>query len=94
MADKFQITIEIAGRRFKIPVNRENEEVYRKAAKLVNEQVAYYSRKPDAEELDVLAMAAFRVALAYISAVNESSRDSAALADICKNIEDSLHSVV
>lgn len=93
MTDKFQITIEIAGRRFKIPVNRENEEVYRKAAKLVNEQVAYYGRKPGAEELDVLAMAAFRVALAYISAANDRTRENAALADICKEVENTLHSI-
>ncbi len=87
MTDKLKITIEVAGRRYKLTVNRDLEEAYRKAARIINDQVAYYKQKQDIEEQDILAMAAFRVALAYVAVQSENNRNSALLAGICKEIE-------
>lgn len=90
MTDKLKITIEVAGRRYKLTVNRDLEEAYRKAAKIINDQVAYYKQKQDVQETDILAMAAFRVALAYVAVQSENNKNSLALAEICREIEDTL----
>lgn len=90
MTDKLKITIEVAGRRYKLTVNRDLEETYRKAAKIINEQIAYYRGKQDIQESDVLTMAAFRVALAYVAVQSENNKNSLAIAEICKEIEDAL----
>lgn len=90
MTDKLKITIEVAGRRYKLTINRDLEEAYRKAAKIINDQVAFYRQKEDIQETDILAMAAFRVALAYVAVQSENNKNSAMLAEMCRNIEEAL----
>lgn len=91
MTDKIKISIDVAGRKYKLFVDRDLEETYRKAAKLIRDQIVYYENRQDVQQDDALAMAAFRIALVYVAAQSENSRTSIAITELCKEIEDVLH---
>lgn len=60
----FRINIKIDGRVYPLQINRDEEESYRLAAKMVNETVRKYREIfGDKEAQDILAMAAFQIAL-------------------------------
>ena len=62
--NKFRINIKIDGRNYPLQIDRKDEEKYRLAAKIVNETVRKYRELyRDMESTDILAMAAFQVAL-------------------------------
>ena len=65
MKDKaFRINIKIDGKAYPLEINREDEERYRLAAKLVNETIAKFRDLfRDSESQDILAMSAFQIAL-------------------------------
>ena len=62
--DKLGINITIDGKPFPLTIEREDEESYRIAAKKVNEVIARYRKWfRDKSSQDILAMAAFQIAL-------------------------------
>ena len=62
--NNFRINIKIDGRNYPLQIDRNDEEKYRLAAKIVNETVKKYRELfRDMESTDILAMAAFQVAL-------------------------------
>ena len=69
--DKFKITVELAGKRFKLNISREEEEEYRKAARMVNESYdGLVKRIPTANDkaFDInsyLSLSALEMALKY-----------------------------
>lgn len=85
--DQLRINIKIEGRRYPLVIDREDEEKYRIAAKLVNETIARYKevfRNKDAQ--DILAMAAFQVALSKTELTKQE--DKSLFIDEIKNLND------
>ena len=67
MIDKLSINIKIDGRNYPLRVDRENEEKYRKAAKIINDIVLQYRQKyVNSDAQDVLAMTAIQFVLKSI----------------------------
>ena len=59
-----RINIKIDGRNYPLDINREDEEKYRLAAKIVNETVTRFREVfRDKDSQDILAMSAFQIAL-------------------------------
>jgi len=63
MADKLNIKLKINGKSYPLPIDREQEEFYRRAEKEVNELVSLYKTRYRAEPEDYLAMAALQLAV-------------------------------
>jgi cell division protein ZapA (FtsZ GTPase activity inhibitor) len=67
MLEKLSINIKIDGRTYPLKVDRENEEKYRKAAKIINDIVLQYRQKyVNSDTQDLLAMTAFQFVLKTI----------------------------
>lgn len=58
-----KIRVIIADKPYSINIEREDEEVVRRAAKVINERIEVSRRQYDAPTLDHLAMAAFQVSI-------------------------------
>lgn len=70
--NKLRINITIEGRVYPLFIDRTDEESYRLAAKIVNETVAKYRETfRDKDSQDILAMAAFQVALSNTGLQNK-----------------------
>ena len=64
MTEKLSINIKIDGRNYPLKVDRDKEEKYRKAAKIINDIVLQYRQKyHTSDSQDVLAMTAFQFVL-------------------------------
>jgi cell division protein ZapA len=64
MTNKLSININIDGRIYPLTIVKEEEEKYRKAAKILNEILLQYKKKyADHDSKDFLAMAAFQFVL-------------------------------
>ena len=69
MADgKIKINLSIAGRQYPMTVDAEKEELYREAAKRLNERIAEFSVVPKFDVTDRLAMAALRYSIQSLHA--------------------------
>ena len=88
MVETLRITITIAGKRFSLTVPRKDEEIYRKAASLLNQKIEEYRRRnPNADESYIVAQAAFYMSL-RLQVLNEAHmQDMKAIAEICDEIE-------
>ena len=73
---KVKITISIAGRSYPMTIDAANEELYRVAAKRLNEKITEYARIPKFDIQDRLAMAALRYSILALT-----TEQSAALGD-------------
>ena len=73
---KVKITISIAGRSYPMTIDAANEELYRVAAKRLNEKITEYARSPKFDIQDRLAMAALRYSILALT-----TEQSAALGD-------------
>ena len=70
-SERFNIQLNIANKSYAITVNRENEEVYRKAAKLIQQKLDRYSSSFYAEDKqDYYAMVMLDLAVALVSEGN------------------------
>jgi cell division protein ZapA len=87
--DQFRINIKIEGRTYPLSIDRKDEEKYRLAAKDVNETIAKYKQLfRDKDAQDILAMAAFQIALdkTQISGLE----DKTLFIDEIKNLNDDI----
>ena len=73
---KVKMTISIAGRSYPMTIDAANEELYRVAAKRLNEKITEYARIPKFDIQDRLAMAALRYSILALT-----TEQSAALGD-------------
>ncbi len=72
MADELPITINIAGRPYKLTVNRNEEETIRKAAKHIEGQINHYAKNfRYSDKQDLLAMVVLHFATLAINNHNE-----------------------
>lgn len=89
MTEKLSINIKIDGRSYPLKVDKENEEKFRKAAKIINDIVLQYRQKyQTSDPLDVLAMTAFQFVLKSIDF--EEKADRSPLFDELKKIDEEL----
>jgi cell division protein ZapA (FtsZ GTPase activity inhibitor) len=89
MTEKLSINIRIDGRNYPLKVDRENEEKFRKAAKIINDIVLQYRQKyVNSDSQDVLAMTAFQFVLKTIDL--EEKVDQSPLLDELKKIDEDL----
>ena len=73
MEDKIKINISIAGKSYPMTVDVANEELYRVAAKRLNEAIAEFNRVPQFSDQDRMAMAALRFSILSLTAECNSS---------------------
>ncbi|NCB06827.1 MAG: cell division protein ZapA [Bacteroidia bacterium] len=86
---KFGINIKIEGRVYPLQIDREDEEKYRLAAKMVNETVLKFRELyRDKDSQDILAMAAFQVALGYTEM--QFRKDKTLFIEELKNLNDDI----
>lgn len=72
MTNKLSINIKIDGRNYPLKIDRDDEEKYRKAAKIINEIVLQYrQRYANHDAKDFLAMTAFQFVLKNIELENK-----------------------
>jgi len=89
MTEKLSINIKIDGRNYPLKVDRENEEKYRKAAKIINDIVLQYRQKyVNSDSQDFIAMAAFQFVLKTIDL--EEKADQSPLFDELKKLDEDL----
>ncbi len=89
MTEKLSINIKIDGRIYPLKVNRENEEKYRKAAKILNDIVLQYRQKyVNSDPRDFLAMTAYQFVLKTIEL--EEKVDQSPLLEELKKLDEEL----
>jgi len=89
MTEKLSINIKIDGRNYPLKVDRDNEEKFRKAAKIINDIVLQYRQKYlTSDSQDVLAMTAFQFVLKTIDL--EEKVDRSPLFDEFKKLDEEL----
>lgn len=89
MTDKLSIKIKIDGREYPLKVDRDEEEKYRKAAKIINDIILQYRQKYSSSNTqDFLAMTAFQFALKTIEL--EEKVDRSPLFDELKKMDEEL----
>jgi cell division protein ZapA len=71
--NKFQIHLTIAGKRYQLNIDRNDEELYRRAEREINEVVAQYKGAFRCEVEDHLALAALQIAVRFVSLENSRS---------------------
>ena len=87
--NQLKINIKIEGRVYPLSIDREDEEKHRIAAKTINETVQKYRelfRDKDAQ--DILAMAAFQIALSQTEMLERE--DKSLFIDELKNLNDDI----
>ena len=74
-SEKFDIQLRIANKIYPITVDRDNEETYRKAAKLIQQRIDRYTTEFFAEDKqDYYAMVMLDLAIALVSEQNIGGR--------------------
>lgn len=87
--NKFRIHIKIDNRTYPLDINREDEEKYRLAAKIVNDTIRRFrGLYRDNDSLDILAMSAFQMALNV--AETKKSEDKNLFIEELKNLNDDI----
>lgn len=86
---KFRINIKIDGKSYPLTINIEDEERYRLAAKRVDEIVRKYREQfGDQDSKDILAMAAFQIALSNTEI--QQRNDKTLFIEELKNLNDDI----
>lgn len=70
---KVKINLSIAGRSYPMTIDAANEELYREAAKRLNEKITEYSRIPKFDIQDRIAMAALRYSILTLTTEQNAS---------------------
>lgn len=89
MTEKLSIRIKIDGRDYPLKVDRDEEEKFRKAAKIINDTLVQYRQKYSSNNTqDFLAMTAFQFALKNIEL--EEQVDRSPLFDEIKKLDEEI----
>ena len=87
--NNLKINIKIDGRNYPLSINRNDEERYRRAAKIVNETInGFRQRFQKNDQQDIMAMTAFQQALNYSRL--EDRQDYSQFIDDIKDINDDI----
>jgi cell division protein ZapA len=70
-SEKLSIQLNIGSKTYPLEIDRQNEQVYRDAAKLINDKIhRYISNFPDQDKEDYMAMALIDIAVKLVSESN------------------------
>lgn len=73
MDEKLSIRVNVADRFYPLKIDRNQEEIIRKAAKMINEKVLQYKQRyKDKDTQDFLAMASLQYVIKVIEAENKA----------------------
>lgn len=87
--NNFRINIKIDGRNYPLSIDREDEERYRRAAKIVNETINEFRKRfQNNDQQDIMAMTAFQAALNFTKL--EHRQDYTQFIDDIKDINDDI----
>ena len=93
MDDKFSIKVNVADRFYPLRVDRNDEELIRKAARLINEKVLQYKQRyNDKDVQDFLAMAALQYVIKALE--TENRHDAAPLVDALSLLDQKLGNIL
>ena len=93
MEDKFSIKVNVADRYYPLRVDRNDEEMIRKAARLINEKVLQYKQRyNDKDVQDFLAMASLQYVIKSLEI--ENSHDAAPLVDALSLLDQKLENIL
>lgn len=73
MDKKVKVNISIAGKSYPMTVDVANEELYRVAARRLNDTIAEFNRVPQFDSQDRLAMVAFRYSILSLTSERNTS---------------------
>ncbi len=74
MEEKLSIKVNLVDRYYPLKIERNEEEVIRKASKMINERVSQYKQRyTDKDTQDFLAMAALQFAIKIIETENQTN---------------------
>lgn len=74
MDEKLSIRVNVADRYYPLNIDRNQEEVIRKAAKMINEKVLQYKQRyKDKDTQDFLAMASLQYVIKVIESENQTN---------------------
>lgn len=91
MDDKFLIHVEIAGKDYGIRINRDEEQVARKAVRQIRDKMSQYRKKySEADEKDLLAMVAFHLSVDNLEL--EDKNDTSPFTEKIQELTDELES--
>lgn len=97
MDEKFTISLYIADKHYPLKIKRSEEELVRKAAKMVNDKIAGFRNQYNVEESgldlrDLLAMAACQIAVEAVKATDKADEGefSKCVIQLNKELEDFL----
>ncbi len=89
MTNKLSINIKIDGRNYPLKIDRDDEEKYRKAVKIINEIILQYRQKyAQHDAQDFLAMTAFQFVLKNLEL--ETKADPSPFVDEVKELNEML----
>lgn len=71
MDDKLVITIRVSGLSYQLSIPRQDEILYRRASKLLNERIDHYREKFDVSNVDILTMVAYEFAVEHEKLQNQ-----------------------
>ena len=93
MDDKFSIKVNVADRYYPLRVDRNDEELIRKAARLINEKVLQYKQRyNDKDVQDFLAMASLQYVIKSLEI--ENNHDAAPLVDALSLLDQKLENIL
>ncbi len=93
MDDKLSIKVNVAERYYPLRIDREDEEMIRRAARMINETVLQYKQKyVDKDTQDFIAMAALQFVIKLLE--NESKADSAPMEESLHEMNNELDSFI
>ena len=93
MDDKFSIKVNVADRFYPLRVDRNDEELIRKAARLINEKVLQYKQRyNDKDVQDFLAMAALQYVIKALEI--ENNHDATPLVDALSLLDQKLGNIL
>ena len=87
-SDKLSIHLNIGSKTYPLEIDRNDEEVYRNAANLINDRIhRYINRFPDQDKEDYMAMALIDIAVNLVSETNIDDK----LHDLINTIDKTLN---
>lgn len=89
--DEFSISLTIANRPYRLVINKEQEEFFRKAAKLIDKKAKEYSSNyAHKDNQDLLAMVALEYTVGYLQNEKQTSDEDQKMNQQLENIDRAL----
>lgn len=86
--NEITITVKIADRPYRLTIEKDEEEIFRKAAGLINETVKNYSKNyAFKDKQDLLAMVALQKGTSVLRVENEAKNSNSRLTEKMKEID-------